>query len=172
MMIAHIVAAAKNGVIGKEGDLPWHIPEDLRFFRDRTKGTAMIMGRKTFEAVEHPLPNRLNCVVTRDKNYQPKSWGDEKTPVKVFHTIEDALLYCKEVAPQFKNEIFIIGGGEIYSQSFHVVDTLFITRIHKDYPGDAKYPEPDPQYFKKMESIDRTDPEAFSFEKWVRVKPH
>lgn len=161
-MIAHIVAAAANGVIGRKGELPWNIPEDMRWFRDRTKGHALIMGRKTFEAVEHPLPNRLNVIVTRQKNYIPKSSKSINSPVHVVSTIEEGIEYCKKFLAQYGNEIFIIGGGEIYHQSVKYVDTIFLTRIHKAYEGDASYPDPDLNEFKLVESLDRTDPEPFS----------
>ncbi len=182
IMIAHIVAAAKNGVIGKGGKLPWHIPDDMKWFRERTRGSALIMGRKTFEAVEHPLPNRLNVVVTRQKNYRPKIIGNEShptkpnnSPVHIVATIEEAIAYCKELAPKYHNEIFIIGGGEIYRQSIQYVDTIFLTRVHRDYDGDAFYPDPDVKQFRRVEKQDHTsspgasnDTVSFSFETWVR----
>jgi dihydrofolate reductase len=169
-MIAHIVAAAKNGVIGREGDLPWSIPEDMKWFRDRTKGHALIMGRKTFEAVEHPLPHRLNVVVTRQKNYIPNDGKKApNAPVHVVTTIEEGIAYCRERASQYGNEIFIIGGGEIYHQSVKHVDTIYLTRIHRDYPGDATYPNPDLTQFKLVEQIDRHDPEPFSFLTYKRI---
>ncbi len=168
-MIAHIVAAAKNGVIGKDGELPWSIPEDMKWFRERTKGRALIMGRKTFEAVEHPLPKRLNVVVTRQKDYKPKNAGDAQTPVVVVSSLPEALEYCKKVAAQYMNEIFIIGGGDIYHQSVPLVDTIYLTRIHRDYKGDATYPDPDPKQFKLVEQIDRTQPEPFSFLTYKRI---
>lgn len=168
-MIAHIVAAAENGTIGKDGDLPWSIPEDMKWFRERTRGTALIMGRKTFEAVEHPLPKRLNVVVTRQKDYTPdKMKADPTAPVIVTDTIEKAIEICRAQVAQWKNEIFIIGGGEIYHQSVKDVDTIYLTRIHRNVEGDATYPDPDPSVFKLTESIKRTEPEAFTFETWVR----
>jgi dihydrofolate reductase len=169
MMIAHIVAAAENGVIGKDGDLPWSIPEDMKWFRDRTKGRALIMGRKTFEAVEHPLPKRLNVVVTRQKDYKPAKMAvDPSAPVIITDTIEKAIAICKEHVDKWMNEIFIIGGGEIYHQSVKFVDTIYLTRIHRPVEGDATYPDPDPSVFKLTESIKRTAPEPFTFETWIR----
>jgi dihydrofolate reductase len=162
-MVAHIVAAAKNGVIGVEGDLPWSIPEDMKWFRTRTKGRVLIMGRKTFEAVEHPLPNRLNIVVTRNKNYVPHAPQTEKAPYYICSNVDEALAYAKKVADKYENEIFIIGGGEIYHQTVPLVDTIYLTRIHRDYPGDATYPDPDLKQFELVEKIDRTEPEPFSF---------
>ncbi len=162
-MVAHIVAAAKNGVIGRNGELPWNIPEDMKWFRDRTKGRALIMGRKTFESVEHPLPHRLNVIVTRQKNYKPKCKESPNAPIRVVSAIEEGLEYCKTVIEKYHNEIFIIGGGEIYHESVKLVDTIYLTRIHRDYEGDATYPDPDPKQFKLTDRIDRTEPEPFSF---------
>ncbi len=166
--VAHIVAAAANGVIGRAGDLPWHIPEDMKWFRDRTRGRALIMGRKTFEAVEHPLPKRLNVVITRQKNYKPKDSGNADTPVHVVATLDEAMKYCLACADKYENEIFIIGGGEIYHQSVPLVDTIYLTRIHQNYEGDATYPDPDPKLFELVEKSDRTSPVSFSFETWAR----
>ena len=162
-MIAHIVAAAKNGVIGRDGDLPWKIPEDMAWFRLRTKGRALIMGRKTFEAVGHPLPNRLNVVVTRQKDYKPAVPNTPQAPYHICQTIDEALDHCRAHLAEYENEIFIIGGGEIYQQSVDQVDTIFLTRIHQDYEGDAKYPEPDLEKFKLVDQIDHMEPVPFSF---------
>jgi dihydrofolate reductase len=169
MMIAHIVAAAKNGVIGREGDLPWNIPEDMAWFKSRTKGRALIMGRKTFEAVGHPLPHRLNVVVTRQKDYKPNVPNTEKAPYHICSTIEEALELCKKHLEKYNNEIFIIGGGEIYKQSVPLVDTIYLTRIHQNYDGDAKYPDPDPKKFKMVECQDRTEPVPFSFMTFKKI---
>jgi dihydrofolate reductase len=177
MKIAHIVAASENGIIGKDGDLPWSIPEDMKWFRERTKGRALIMGRKTFEAVEHPLPNRLNVVVTRQTDYldtmQSSAQGEAKlnhptAPVVIVSTIEEGIAECNKVLNKWKNEIFIIGGGEIYHQSVKFVDTIYLTRIHAKFEGDASYPDPDPEIFKLSEQLARTGPIPFTFETWVR----
>lgn len=170
MMIAHIVAAADNGVIGREGELPWHIPEDMKFFRERTRGRALIMGRKTFESIEHPLPNRMNVVITRQKDYKAKTSDAPNSPVQVVGTIEEALEFCKKIAHKYGDEIFIIGGGEIYAQSMKFVDTIYLTRIHKSYDGDAKYPDPDLKEFKLVEQLDRHDPVPFSFLTYKRIQ--
>jgi dihydrofolate reductase len=168
VMVAHIVAAARNGVIGKDGELPWSIPEDMKWFRERTRGHALIMGRKTYESVEHPLPHRLNVIVTRQKDYKPKNSSVPNAPVHVVATIEEGLTYCRNVAAQYGNEIFIIGGGEIYHQSVRFVDTIYLTRIHRDVAGDATYPDPDLKQFELVEKLDRFEPEAFSFETYKR----
>lgn len=159
--IAHIVAAAKNNVIGREGDLPWDIPEDMKFFRDKTKGKALIMGRKTFESVGHPLPNRLNVVVTRQPGYKAEG-------AHVVSSIQEGIEYCKEHKDQYGEEIYIIGGGEIYRQSMDLVDIIFLTRIHQDFPGDAKYPDVDPLKFVEIERRERTEPVPFTFLTYAR----
>jgi len=161
MIISHIVAAAKNNTIGVEGELPWNIPEDMKFFRDKTKGRALIMGRKTFESVGHPLPNRLNVVVTRQNGYKAEG-------AIVVSTIEKALEVCEKQIESYGDEIFIIGGGEIYRQSMNIVNKIYLTRIHKDYKGDAKYPDVDENIFKLIESHDRTEPTPFTFLTYVK----
>ena len=133
MTLSHIVAAAKNDVIGVNNDLPWEIPEDMKFFRDKTKGKALIMGRKTFESVGHPLPNRLSVVVTRQKNF--KSPGPS---VVVQPDIKSAIEFCRTQVSKYGDEIFIIGGGEIFKETMPMVDVIYLTRIHKDFSGDIK----------------------------------
>jgi len=134
MTLAHIVAASENNVIGAAGLLPWSIPEDLKFFRDTTRGHAVIMGRKTYESLGKPLPNRLNVVVSRQKDYSVPG-------AIVVATLEEAYAVCKEHVAKWGELVFIIGGGEIYKQSLKDVDLIYLTRIHLPYPGDAKYPE-------------------------------
>lgn len=156
MTLAHIVAAAENDVIGVEGGLPWNLPEDMKFFRDKTRGHAIIMGRKTYECVEHPLPDRLNVVVTRRPDYKAEG-------AHVVSSIEEGIEYCKQFTDKYGDEIFIIGGGEIYKQSMDIVDIIYLTRVHKDYPGDAKYPKVDSEKFEVIEKRERTEPEPFTF---------
>lgn len=124
-----IVAAAENDVIGRDNDLPWHLPKDLKYFKDKTEGSVVIMGRKNFESIPEkyrPLPNRTNVVLTRDENY--KAEGCE-----VRHDIEVAL-------DEFVwgiEDVFIIGGAEIYRQCFKYANKVFITRIHEEIDGDT-----------------------------------
>ncbi len=161
MILSHIVAAAKNGVIGVNNTLPWDIPEDMKFFRDTTKGKIIIMGRKTFESVGHPLPNRLSIVITRQKGYQHKG-------VIVVPTLKEAIEYAKTQTGKYGDEVFIIGGGEIFKESMDIVDIIYLTRIHKDYPGDIVYPEVPMDKFKLATQLDRTEPVPFSFLKYLR----
>jgi dihydrofolate reductase len=124
-----IAAASTNNVIGFDNKLIWNIPKDLKRFKELTQGHSVIMGRKTFESLPSPLPNRRNIVVTRNKDYSPEG-------IEVFSNIEDAIDVCKDDL-----QPFIIGGGEIYSQTINLVDKIELTRVHKDYQGDAFFPD-------------------------------
>jgi len=159
---SHIVAASENNVIGCNGGLPWDIPEDMKFFRNKTKGKIIIMGRKTFESVGHPLPNRLNLVITRQKDY--KAEGAE-----VFPNLEKAMEYAKTRISDYDPEIFVIGGGEIYKQSLNQMDTVYLTRIHKSIEGDAYYPEISENDFELAAQEDRSEPVAFSFLTYKKI---
>jgi dihydrofolate reductase len=178
LILAHIVAAAQNDVIGMNNDLPWKIPEDAKFFRDKTKGKALIMGRKTFESVGHPLPNRLSVVVTRQKDYalaNPAAGaagasGKGSTAVVVQPDLKSAIEYCRTQIPHYGEEIFIIGGGEIYRESISLVDKIYLTRIHTDFKGDTTYPKVNLTAFELVEQKDRTEPVPFSFLTYVRKR--
>ena len=124
-----IAAASTNNVIGFDNKLIWNIPKDLKRFKELTQGHSVIMGRKTFESLPNPLPNRRNIVVTRNKDYSPEG-------IEVFSSIEDAIYVCKDDL-----QPFIIGGGEIYSQTINLVDKIELTRVYKDYQGDAFFPD-------------------------------
>jgi dihydrofolate reductase len=163
MTLSHIVAVSANDVIGVNNTLPWDIPEDMKFFRDKTKGRALIMGRKTFESVGHPLPHRLNVVVTRQKDY-PASAPN----VVVQPDLKSAIEYCAGQISKYGEEVFIIGGGEIFKESMDIVDTIYLTRIHKEFPGDIKYPKVDYAKFALAERRDRTEPVPFSFLTYTR----
>lgn len=165
MILSHIVAVAKNDVIGVNNDLPWDIPEDMKFFRDKTKGKALIMGRKTFESVGHPLPNRLSVVVTRQKDYVSPAPN-----VVIQPDLKSAIEYCKGQTAKYGEEVFIIGGGEIFKESMDIVDIIYLTRIHKDFQGDIKYPTVDIKKFDLVEQRDRTEPVPFSFLTYTRKK--
>ena len=126
-MIYHVVAVSKNGVIGKNGKLPWRFPADLKFFKNLTTGHTVIMGRKTFDSIGKPLPNRENIVISRHP--RPEMAG-----VKFVESVDQALLRAQ------KGKIFIIGGASIYRETVHLIDGIYLTRIHQDYEGDAFYP--------------------------------
>ena len=128
-MVSIIVAIAQNGTIGDKNALLWHIKEDMRFFRTTTSGHAVIMGRKTFESLGRPLPNRTNIVITRNAALEIEG-------CKVVGSLDEALSLCSG-----EEEIFIIGGGEIYRQAMGVADKLYITLVHNSYEGDTRFPE-------------------------------
>lgn len=130
-MISLIVAASINNAIGKENQLLWHLPNDLKFFKNTTWGGVVIMGRKTFESVNKPLPGRTNIVITK----QP-DWNAEN--VEVANSLDDALE--KATALNFK-EIFIIGGGEIYKQSIAIANRIYLTKVHTEIDGDTFFPD-------------------------------
>lgn len=129
--ISIIVAKSHNNVIGSEGNLPWHIPEDLKQFKSITMGKPMIMGRSTFESIGKALPGRKNIVMTRDKEYQAED-------ISIAHTLEEALILCEQA-----KEIMVIGGGEIYKLFFGMVNRLYLTNIEKHIDGDVFFPEID-----------------------------
>ncbi len=125
--LCHIVACAKDGVIGKNGTMPWHIPEDLKHFKSVTMGAPVIMGRKTHESIGRALPGRLNIIVTRQMNFQAPG-------CTIANTIEDALKAVGD-APK----AFIIGGAEIYRATQALVDEIWLTEIDLQTEGDAFY---------------------------------
>src|SRR3989344_6277817 len=136
MSISLIAAVAKNGVIGHENDLPWYLPEDLKKFKELTTGHPVLMGRKTFDSVMRrlgkPLPNRLNILITRDK--------DHKVPpeVIVYTDLQQAIEDYKD------KKLFIGGGGQIFEQTIDKADTLYITHVDFESKGDSFFPKIDP----------------------------
>lgn len=130
-MISIIVAIAQNGTIGDKNALLWHIKEDMRFFRTTTSGHPVIMGRKTFESLgSKPLPKRKNIVITRS--------DVEFEGAFVAHSLEEAIAMADDDA-----EVFIMGGAQIYAQALDIADRMYITRVERDYEGDASFPEVD-----------------------------
>ena len=165
--IVHVVAASENNVIGVNGDLPWHIPEDLQFFKDATVHKPIIMGRKTFESLPNKkgLPKRLNIVITRQDDYTAEN-------AHVFKSLEEAIEFAKSQKDQYGEELCIIGGGEIFTQSLEITQKVYLTRVHTDIKnGDAFYPEL-PEHFEKIESVKKTQEDglSYSFETFVNKK--
>jgi len=156
MIISHIVAASKNNIIGTDNTLPWDLPEDMKFFKEKTKGHSIIMGRKTYESIGRPLPHRLNIIITRQEDYQVGG-------AHVVSTIDAAITLCKEHRAEYGEEAFIIGGGEIYKQSLPLTDVIYLTRIHQDFQGHTSYPALNPTEFEETDRQDRTEPIPFSF---------
>lgn len=152
MIIALIAAHDPDLVIGKDGDLPWHYPEDLKHFKQTTMGHPIVMGRKTFEEFgEKPLPGRKNVVLSRSRNYDH---------IPTYSSLDEAL---NELEQEGHDKIFIIGGGNVYLQSMDKADLLYITRIHRKYNGDTYFPEYRNQVNTIWDEIEREDREEFSF---------
>jgi dihydrofolate reductase len=126
--ISLIVAVARNGVIGKDGKLPWHLPEDLKRFKALTMGHHIIMGRRTWESIGRPLPGRKSVVVTRQRDYSAPG-------AIVVHSLPDAVAACAG-----DDEVFVIGGEEIYRTALPIADRIHLTRLDADYAGDTRFP--------------------------------
>lgn len=128
-MISYVVAVSRNGVIGRDGGLPWHISADLKRFKEITMGKPIVMGRKTWDSLPRkPLPGRLNIVITRQKDFAAVG-------AEVAENAEEALALCAD-AP----EIAVIGGGEIYRMFWPMVDRLYLTEVDLDIEGDTRFP--------------------------------
>ncbi|HSK77484.1 MAG TPA: dihydrofolate reductase [Thermoanaerobaculia bacterium] len=149
--ISLIVAMAANRVIGRDNDLPWRLPGDLRRFKRLTLGHTLVMGRKTWESIGRPLPGRAIVVVTRQEGY------GVPPGVSVARSVEEAL----EIAEG--DEVFIAGGEEIFRQTIDRADRLYLTRIDKDFPGDTFFPEFDPERFRLVEREDHEATEEVPF---------
>jgi dihydrofolate reductase len=149
-MISIIVAVSEDWGIGKDNDLLWHLPDDLKRFKKLTSGNTILMGKKTWESLpRRPLPNRINIVLT--DNREDKFEG----AVTAF-SIDDAISKCNK-----EDEIFIIGGGSIYRQFMPIADKLYITHVHSKTPADVYFPQIDPAVWKVSESEECTDPEKY-----------
>lgn len=133
MIKSIIVAKAENNVIGKENDLIWHLPADQKYFRKTTYGHYVIMGRKTYQSLAKPLPGRVNIIITRNTEFKAEG-------AVVFDQFEKALEFAES---QNQQEVFILGGGEIYKKSLPLMDKLYITEINESFEGDTYFPEID-----------------------------
>jgi len=140
--IAIVVAMADNRVIGRDNRLPWHLPADLRHFKQVTVGKPVLMGRKTHESIGRPLPERTNIVVTRDRSYQAPG-------CIVVHSIENALKAAGD-----REEVMVIGGTDFYRQLLPKADRLYLTRVHAEFEGDARFPELDEREWREVERTD------------------
>ncbi|MFE4115797.1 dihydrofolate reductase [Priestia sp. YIM B13448] len=129
-MISFIFAMDKNRLIGKGNSLPWHLPADLKFFKQVTSGHPVVMGRKTHESIGKPLPGRENIILTRNISYDSEG-------CTVLNSISD----IEDMAKKEKEEVFIIGGAEIYKLAFPIADRLYITTIDEEFEGDTYFPE-------------------------------
>jgi dihydrofolate reductase len=138
MTVSIIVAASLNHAIGKDNQLLWHLPADLKFFKTTTMGCPVVMGRKTFQSIGRTLPGRKNVVITRDKNFN----SDNQFDILVVGSVDEALVKLHS-----EKEVFIIGGGEIYQQSMDAADTIYLTLVNTVIEADVYFPEIDKTKF-------------------------
>lgn len=126
-----VVAIAENNAIGKDNQLLWHLPADLKHFKNITSGHTIIMGRKTYDSIGKPLPNRRNIVITRQENLTIEG-------VEVVNSLTEALSLCENDI-----EVYVIGGAQIYEEAIHLADKIYLTTVHQSFEGDAYFPEID-----------------------------
>ncbi|MDX1639007.1 MAG: dihydrofolate reductase [Balneolaceae bacterium] len=158
MKLALIAAHDPNLVIGKDGDLPWHYPEDMKHFKRTTMGHPVLMGRGEFEELsEKPLPGRENVVLSRSREYDQ---------VPTFDSIDKALRYLREKEYDL---VYVIGGGEIYRQTINLADRLVITRIQKEYEGDTWFPEYRDEIGTVWRETSREEHEEFTILEYERI---
>lgn len=146
--VGMIVAMATNGVIGRDNQLPWHLPGDLKYFKAVTMGKPIIMGRKTYESIGRPLPGRPNIVISRDAHFQ----ADQ---VLLASTIEEALTLGKRTALDMgADEVMIIGGSQVYHALLPLADRLYLTEVQTEVEGDSYFPEFDVMQWQEIERTD------------------
>lgn len=164
MKLSIVVAMAANNVIGRDNELPWHLPADLQHFKQTTMGRPILMGRKTYESIGRPLPGRTNIVITRDGSYTAEG-------CEVVTSIPAAL-----EAAAGHDEVMVIGGAELYRQVLPEVETIYLTRIHESVEGDTRFPEISNTEWHQVERIDHeaddNNPHDYSFIRLDRVHAH
>jgi dihydrofolate reductase len=165
MILSIIVAVAENNVIGKDNTLIWNLPTDMKFFKEKTKGHIIITGRKNYESIPEkyrPLPDRTNIVITHQADYKASG-------AVVVGAIEAAIQYAKQ--HHASEEVFIIGGAEIYKQTISICDRIYLTRIHHSFEGDAFFPELTADWKLVQQSTiaaDEKNKYPFTFQTWER----
>lgn len=167
MIISLIAAVAENNVIGKDNNLPWHLPTDMKYFRDTTMRHCVIMGRKNYDSIPlkyRPLEGRTNIVVTRQKDFIAEK-------CIVVNSIADAI---EEAKKKNETEVFIIGGADIYKQTIEIADKLYVTHINHTFEGDAFFPKIDSNKWKKTMQkdlkVDEKNKYPFSFCVYEKAK--
>jgi dihydrofolate reductase len=162
VILSFIVAAGKNNVIGKDNQLPWHLPSDMKYFKNQTWGMTVIMGRKSLESLGKPLAGRKNIVITRNKDWHPEG-------AQVAHSIDEAIELAKQTGAR---EIFIIGGAQVFKTSMPLVHRIYLTRIHHSFEGDAFFPELPSSEWTLVKShyraADEKNQYSHTFEVWER----
>jgi len=161
-MISFIVAADENNVIGKDNQLPWHLPSDMKYFKNQTWGMTVIMGRKSLDSLGKPLQGRTNIVITRNRDWKHEG-------VQVAHSLDEAIGMAKQSGAR---EIFIIGGAEIFKEAMSVVDRIYLTRIHHKFEGDAHFPQIAAGEWRMVKNrfcdVDEKNKYPHSFQVWER----
>lgn len=155
--VVMVAAVAENGVIGRDGDIPWSIPEDLKHFRETTRGNTVVMGRRTFESIGHPLPYRTNVVVTRRPDWTAEG-------VLVAHSVDEAIARAEDL----DGDVMVIGGGHVYEAAMDRADAQVLTEVRASPEGDTHYPEFDRSEWAET----RREPhEGYDFVWWERKRP-
>ncbi|MEH8206153.1 type 3 dihydrofolate reductase [Aeromonas veronii] len=162
MKISMIAAMAHDRVIGKDNQMPWHLPADLAHFKRVTLGKPVLMGRKTFESIGRPLPGRRNLVISRNPDYQAEG-------IEVVGSVEAALA---QLAGSSVEELMVIGGGHLYAEMLPSADCLYLTRIDLAVEGDTRFPAFDDGQWQRVDCeshpADEKNPHPYSFETWLR----
>ncbi|MFQ1896386.1 type 3 dihydrofolate reductase [Aeromonas veronii] len=162
MKISMIAAMAHDRVIGKDNQMPWHLPADLAHFKRVTLGKPVLMGRKTFESIGRPLPGRRNLVISRNTDYQAEG-------IEVVGSVEAALAL---LAGSSVEELMVIGGGHLYAEMLPSADCLYLTRIDLAVEGDTRFPAFDDGQWQRVDCeshpADEKNPHPYSFETWLR----
>jgi dihydrofolate reductase len=161
MKLALIAAYAQNNVVGIDNKLPWHLPEDLKYFKRITTGKAIIMGRKTYESIGRPLPNRTNIVITRNADFTAPG-------IEVVNSLDAAIELAQSINEiNGTEEVMVIGGAQIYNESLPKADRLYLTHVHAEVKGDAHFPQVDFSVWKEVGREDykasETNPYDYSF---------
>ncbi len=164
-MIKSIIAAkGANNVIGKANGMVWHLPADLKYFKNKTKGHYVVMGRKTFESLGTPLPGRPTIIVTRRKDYHPANC----------YVVHDLLAAFKLAEQKKEEELYILGGSEIYKQTLSVADKMYLTEIKATFDGDAYFPEFNTENWTEVNreehEADEKNKYAYTFVEYIRKK--
>lgn len=163
IQLSAIVAMAENRTIGKQNRLPWHLPADLRHFKKLTTGHPILMGRKTYESIGKPLPNRTNIILTRNPTYLAPG-------CEIVTTLDEAMQTAKH---HHATEVFVIGGAEIYRQLLPQINHLYLTIVHEQIAGDAFFPLLDSTAWREVSrerhEADHENPHAYSFVELERV---
>ncbi|MCC6182705.1 MAG: dihydrofolate reductase [Bacteroidia bacterium] len=165
MKISSIVATSLNNAIGKNNQLLWHLPADLKFFKTTTMGCPVVMGRKTFQSIGRVLPGRKNVVITRDTSFN----SNHEFDILIASSLQDAFKLLAN-----ESQIFITGGGEIYKKSMDLIDSIYLTKVHTTIDGDVYFPVINLQQFQlvweEAHQADEKNLYDYTFQKYERIK--